>query len=113
VNVNTAEKICRRLVARKRYVALELRNDSLEVEDSDVIDNQPVIYGASRPAVASEPQPLLVKAPEAAKLLGIGRRKLWTMTNCGEIPYVRFGAAVRYSPTALQEWVARKTKGGK
>ena len=37
----------------------------------------------------------LLKAPEAARLLAIGTRKLWELTNRGEIPHVRIGRAVR------------------
>jgi excisionase family DNA binding protein len=50
-------------------------------------------------------RPLLVKPPEAARLLSISARKLWQMTNCGELPCVRIGAAVRYSPADLEAWV--------
>ena len=48
---------------------------------------------------------LLWKAAEAAQALTISRRKLWTMTNAGEIPCVRLGRAVRYDPAALRLWI--------
>lgn len=57
--------------------------------------------------------PLLIKAKEAARLLGIGQRKLWTMTNCGEVPCVRLSSAVRYSPESLRTWIARREKAGR
>ncbi len=66
---------------------------------------------ASAEGFPSKPEPLLVKASEAARLLGIGTRKLWTMTNTGEIPCVRFGTAVRYSLATLRAVIARKEKG--
>lgn len=67
---------------------------------------------AKTPTAASLPQtseaplpPLLVKPPEAARLLSISPRKLWELTNCGEIPCVRIGAAVRYSLSDLEAWI--------
>jgi excisionase family DNA binding protein len=50
-------------------------------------------------------RPLLVKAPEAARLLSVSPRKLWALTNCNEVPCVRIGAAVRYSLADLEAWV--------
>jgi predicted site-specific integrase-resolvase len=52
--------------------------------------------------------PLLVNAKEAARLLGISARLLWTLTNRGEVPCVRLGGAVRYRPETLQRIVARR-----
>jgi excisionase family DNA binding protein len=51
---------------------------------------------------------LLVKAGEAARLLGISARLLWTLTNRGEIPCVRLGCAVRYRVETLQRLVGRR-----
>lgn len=48
---------------------------------------------------------LLMTASEAAQALAISPRKLWTMTNCGEIPCVRIGRSVRYDPADLQVWI--------
>jgi len=52
-----------------------------------------------------KPAPLLVNAVDAASMLAISPRKLWELTNCGEIPSVRIGRAVRYKPTDLCAWV--------
>ena len=49
---------------------------------------------------------ILLKSKEAASLLGISERKLWTMTNCGEIPSVRLGKSVRYRRQTLEAFVA-------
>jgi excisionase family DNA binding protein len=57
--------------------------------------------------------PLLVNAREASRLLAISPRKLWELTNRGEIPCVRFGGAVRYRPQSLTAWVSRREKKGK
>jgi hypothetical protein len=48
---------------------------------------------------------LLLTPIDAAAALGISPRLLWSKTKLGEIPCVRIGKAVRYSPTALQAWI--------
>lgn len=50
---------------------------------------------------------LLVDAREAARLLCISDRTLWTMTDRGVIPCIRIGRAVRYSVDDLRSWIAR------
>lgn len=57
-------------------------------------------------------EPLLVGRDEACRLLCIGRRLLWELTNRGEVPHIRCGRAVRYSPESLRRWVAAQEKGG-
>lgn len=54
----------------------------------------------------------LLSAKDASPLLAIGLRKLWELTNCGEIPHVRIGRSIRYDPDDLKEWVARQKKRG-
>jgi excisionase family DNA binding protein len=55
---------------------------------------------------------LLLKPSHAAEALSISPRKLWAMTNSGEIPCVRFGKSVRYDPADLREWIDSQ-KGGR
>ena len=50
---------------------------------------------------------LLLTPNEAAAALRISPRLLWSKTKLGEIPCVRIGKAVRYAPSALQEWIDR------
>ena len=54
--------------------------------------------------------PILLRASEAAMLLAISPRKLWELTNCGEIPCLRIGRAVRYSVGELECWVKTNSK---
>lgn len=61
----------------------------------------------------ARPPAILVDAGEAARLLGIGKRKLWAMTASAEVPHVRIGRLVRYSVEALREWVAEKQRAGR
>jgi len=57
-----------------------------------------------------EPQPavppLLLDAHEAARTLRLSERTLWARTKAGEIPHVRIGRRVLYSPAALERWLA-------
>ena len=48
---------------------------------------------------------LLVKPHEAARMLSISARKLWSLKASREIECVRIGLSVRYSVSALQAWV--------
>jgi excisionase family DNA binding protein len=56
----------------------------------------------------AEPAALLLKPAEAAKLLQIGDRTLWRLTDEGEIPCIRIGRSVRYDPADLRVWIAAK-----
>ncbi len=49
--------------------------------------------------------PLALRAREAAKVLGISERALWTATNAGQVPHVRVGRVTLYSIRALEEWL--------
>lgn len=56
-------------------------------------------------------QQLLVDAREAARLLSLSERTLWSLSQPrGPIPVVRVPGlrAVRYSLTALAEWIAQQ-----
>ena len=61
--------------------------------------------------------PLAVPVKQAAALLGISPRKLWTLSNTGEIPAVRFGRCVRFRPEDLEAFlathIAKRQGGGK
>ncbi len=48
---------------------------------------------------------LLLPPPEAAESLSISERKLWEQTKLGNIPCVRIGRCVRYSPETLRAWI--------
>jgi excisionase family DNA binding protein len=50
----------------------------------------------------------LLSTKEAAVFLAISPRKLWELTNCGEIPHLRIGRAVRYVPEDLETWVEKQ-----
>jgi len=60
-------------------------------------------------AIATEK--LLVSAREAAAMLSISTRSLWTITNMGTIPSIRIGRAVRYSITDLRDYIDAMRQG--
>lgn len=54
-----------------------------------------------------EPRALLplLTSREAADVLRISERTLWTLTQDGELPSVRVGRSVRYDQTDLADWI--------
>ena len=53
----------------------------------------------------------LLTVREAAGLLRISERTLFTLTKDGQIPSVRVGRGVRYDPGDLASWIEeRKTR---
>ena len=58
-------------------------------------------------------EPLLLNARDTAKALSISERKLWELTNAGDIPSVRIGRRVLYDPGDLQAWIESKKKSRK
>lgn len=48
---------------------------------------------------------LLIGELEAARLLNLHPKTLYTLRKRGQIPFVKLDAAVRYSPAALREWI--------
>lgn len=56
------------------------------------------------------PEPLLLRAPEVAKLLGVSRAKAYRLIKAGELPTVRIGGSVRVPREALREWISANTE---
>jgi excisionase family DNA binding protein len=52
--------------------------------------------------------PLLVRSREAARMLAISERTLWTMTKSGRLPCVRLQGSVRYKVDTLLTWVTEQ-----
>lgn len=55
-------------------------------------------------------KPLLLNARNAARALSISERLLWTKTKSREIPCVRIGKRVLYSPADLEAWIEQQKK---
>ncbi len=50
----------------------------------------------------------LLKSREAAELLSVSERTLWSLANRGEISRVLIGRSVRYDPKDLREYIAAR-----
>lgn len=50
-------------------------------------------------------QKLLVTAKEAAAMLSMSERTLWSLSNRGDIPRIRVGRSIRYSIEDLSEFI--------
>lgn len=55
---------------------------------------------------------LLLRPNEAARLLSLGRSKLYELVATGELPSVKIGRATRIPVADLQAWVARRSTSG-
>ena len=56
----------------------------------------------------------LLNARQAATVLNISERLLWSLTNRGDVPCVRLGRNVRYDPADLKQFITnakRVTRG--
>jgi excisionase family DNA binding protein len=51
----------------------------------------------------------LLRAPEVAQILGLGRSKVYDMMQSGELPVVHIGRAIRVPMQALQAWIRGRT----
>jgi excisionase family DNA binding protein len=54
------------------------------------------------------PQPLLLNVPQVCKMLSLSRTTIYKLIAVDGLPVVRFGKAVRVSPTSLQQWLDRR-----
>jgi excisionase family DNA binding protein len=73
----------------------------------DAMNNNGFLNG-EREGVAPR---LLVSEREAARLLDISPRTLWSLRQRGEIAHVRRGRSVRYAVRDLEAWILRNTRG--
>lgn len=55
----------------------------------------------------------LLRPKEAAALLAISARTLWSLTASGEIASLRIGRAIRYRPEDLRAFIDRNWKDRK
>jgi excisionase family DNA binding protein len=62
-----------------------------------------------------QPAPRLLRAKEAAAYLNMSTRTLWSLSNMGKIPTVRFGTggrgSVRYDLRDLDAWIEANKAG--
>jgi excisionase family DNA binding protein len=53
---------------------------------------------------------LLLRIPEAARRLGLGRSTVYEMIQAGDLPVVRIGKAVRIPASRLEAWVEQQAQ---
>lgn len=56
---------------------------------------------------------LAYKPAEAAALLGISARSLWTLTHMGKVRSVKIGRSVRYPHAELERFLQKELESGK
>jgi excisionase family DNA binding protein len=56
---------------------------------------------------------LLLKPNEAADMLAISPRLLWTITDSGALPCLRIGRLVRYDVADLKAWINTQKSSAK
>jgi excisionase family DNA binding protein len=54
---------------------------------------------------------VLLRIPEVAERLALGRSTVYRLIAEGQLPTVKIGAAVRIPAVALEEWVASQLGG--
>jgi len=52
--------------------------------------------------------PLALRRRQAAKLLNVCQKTLWSWTKAGIVPHVRIGKAILYPVDLLQEWLRQQ-----
>jgi excisionase family DNA binding protein len=55
----------------------------------------------------------LLKATEVARVLGIGRTRVYELMAAGELPVVRIGRFVRVPRRSLESWIEARTEGAR
>jgi len=50
---------------------------------------------------------LLVNEPEAARLLSLSPRTLFSLRQSGEMPFIQLGRAIRYRVADLYQWIEK------
>lgn len=53
-------------------------------------------------------EPICVKINDAARMIGIGRTKLYELISMGEVETVKIGKATRITTASLYEFVRRR-----
>jgi excisionase family DNA binding protein len=64
--------------------------------------------GAAKIVQILEAKDQALKAAELAKLLGVTRQHIYKLAAEGTIPSFQVGAAVRFDPEQIAEWLRRK-----
>ncbi len=55
---------------------------------------------------------LLLRVDEAARVLGLGRTKVYELVSSGDLPSITVGTSRRIPAEGLRRWVAGRTAAG-
>jgi excisionase family DNA binding protein len=78
-------------------------SESEKTRDARSQFSRNTVFDGKQPATEKR---LLVDSREAAKMLSVSTRTLWSLYNSGAMPNpIRIGRAIRFSYDALREWV--------
>ncbi len=53
-------------------------------------------------------EPICVRIDDAARMIGVGRTKLYELISCGELETIKIGKATRVTTASLHELVRRQ-----
>lgn len=57
-------------------------------------------------------EPICVRINDAARMIGVGRTKLYELISSGELEAVKIGKATRITTASLNELVKRRSAAG-
>jgi excisionase family DNA binding protein len=69
----------------------------------------PIASAVKTRDVSQPDAPLLLRVPEAARLLGVSRSAMYELNGSGQLPVVRVGRSVRVVRSELEVWVEAAT----
>jgi excisionase family DNA binding protein len=56
---------------------------------------------------SSTPDPICVRVNDAARMIGVGRTKLYELIAAGEVEMIKLGKSTRITTTSLHELIER------
>lgn len=103
IGEDTARVLAEILGSAIRQAQAPPKNDLDERREARLRASQHALFAGQKPP---EDQELLIDSREAAKLLKVSSRTLWSMQKEGRMPApIRIGRVVRWSYEALKRWV--------
>jgi excisionase family DNA binding protein len=84
-----------------------IHHNSLSAGEAEGPGTSLALVPGLRPPAGAPPadEPMMLRPVEAARILGIGRSKLFEMLARNELPVIRFGRCVRIPRRELGLWV--------
>ena len=58
------------------------------------------------------PDPICVRVNDAARMIGVGRTKLYELIAAGEVETVKFGKSTRITTSSLHDLIRRQRGAG-